>query len=336
MAVTRLTDLIVPSIFDPYVQELSVEMNGLIASGIVETRPDLSAKLNGGGRTFDMPFYRDLSNTESNVSSDDPTSYSTPLNITTGQAVAIRHSRNQSWSDMDLEAALIGDDPLQAIARLVAGYWVRQDQRLLLASLVGVIADNEANDAGDMVYDVSNDAAGDAVAGELFSGENFIATEQTMGDAQAGLAAVCMHSVVYARARVLDLIDYALDSQGAPTIPTYMGKRVIVDDQVTATAGTYRTAYNTYLFGLGAFGFGEGTPRTPSEAERVPSAGDGGGQEVLYSRREFILHPPGFAWQSSSMAGESPTNTELQAAANWDRVAASRKSVRIAVLRTNG
>lgn len=335
MAVIRLSDLIVPSVFTPYMQQVSTELNALLQSGIIQPSAQLSEMIRGGGKTFDMPHYNDLGNTEANISSDDPTSSSTPQKITTGKGIAIRHSRNQSWSDMDLNSALVGNDPMAAVARLVAGYWNRQDQRMLISTIKGIIADNVANDSGDMVYDIGNDLASAITDAELFSAEAFITAEQTMGDAQAGLVAVGMHSVVYARARVLDLIDFVPDSQGRPTIPTYLGKRVLVDDQLPAVAGSNRIKYDTYLFGLGAFGWAEGTPKTPTEVDRTPAAGDGGGQETLYSRREFILSPPGFQWTSSSMAGQSPTNTELETAANWDRVY-DRKNVRLAVLRTNG
>lgn len=335
MAVIQLSDLIVPSVFTPYMQQLSVELNRLIQSGIVGTSADLVELIAGAGKTFDMPHYNDLGNTEANVSSDNPASSSTPEKITTGKGIAIRHSRNQSWSDMDLNSALVGNDPMAAVAKLVAGYWLRQDQRALISGIKGIIADNIANDGSDMIHVIGNDSADAITDAELFSAEAVITAEQTMGDAQDGLVAICMHSVIFARARIQNLIDYMLDSDGKPTIPTYLGKEVLVDDTMPAVAGSNRILYDTYLFGRSAFGWAEGTPKTPTEVERDAAAGDGGGQETLHSRREFILSPPGFQWTSSSMALNSPTNAELELAANWDRVY-DRKIVRMAVLRTNG
>ena len=64
-------------------------------------------------------------------------------------------------------------------------------------------------------------------------------------------------------------------------------------------------------------------------------AGDGGGQEFLVSRQERALHPTGTAWLAGSMALESPTNTELALATNWDKVV-DRKLIPVAELRTNG
>jgi hypothetical protein len=70
---------------------------------------------------------------------------------------------------------------------------------------------------------------------------------------------------------------------------------------------------------------------------RREEAGQGGGSEVLYSRRELLMHPRGFAWLAtpgSGMAGQSPTNAELATATNWDRRFA-RKLIPLAELRVN-
>ena len=337
MPVTQLSDLIVPEVFNPYMQQMSYEANALVDSGIVEVREDESIVnfLTGGGDTVEMPFYNDLTDTEANVSSDDPSTTSSPQKITTGQATMIRQSKNQSWSSMDLNAALAGNDPLMAIGNLVNGYWRRQDQRSLLASLKGIVADNEANDSGDMVHDISIDTT-DALTDEnRISGAAVVTAEQTAGDAQGMFTGIAMHSVVYAQLRQNDLIEFIRESESNAMIPFYQGKRVFVDDLCPAVMGVNKIAYDTFLFAMGAFGFREGMPQTPTEVFRAPDSGNGGGQEFLYNRREYILHPPGFKWTSDTMAGKSPTHAELENAVNWDRVY-DRKGIRLAVLRTNG
>jgi hypothetical protein len=133
----------------------------------------------------------------------------------------------------------------------------------------------------------------------------------------------------------LNLIDFIPDSEGRVSIPTYLGRRVIVDDGLPALTVNGNLEYSTYLFGAGAVALGVGSPKVPTAVHREELAGNGGGEEILTNRAELIIHPRGFAWLSASMAGESPTNTELRAAANWDR-RFERKLVRIAELRTNG
>lgn len=338
MASTTLSDLIVPSVFDPYVQLRSVELSALYQSGIIQTDAKLDALAKGDGKTFNMPFFNDLSNTSSsNVSSDDTAQSATAQKITAGQDVAVKHYRNQSWSSADLNAAVVGTDPMRAVADLVAGYWVRDMQRILIASLTGILLDNAANDASDMLVDVATDAVGAPTADELISAENIITAQQTMGDHSGAIVAIAMHSVPYARLRKLNLIQFIPNSvnAAAAAIPTYLGMRVIVDDQCPAVAGTNRIKYTSYLFGAGAVGFGQGQPKTPSEVQRWANQGNGEGVEILYSRNHFILHPRGIKATNASVAGASPTNTELALAANWDRVY-DRKLVRIAALRTNG
>jgi len=68
-------------------------------------------------------------------------------------------------------------------------------------------------------------------------------------------------------------------------VPTYLGKRVIVDDGLPAADGVY----TTYIFGEGAFGLGEGAAPVPTEFDRDSLAGD----DIMINRRHFILHPRG-------------------------------------------
>jgi hypothetical protein len=85
------------------------------------------------------------------------------------------------------------------------------------------------------------------------------------------------------------------------------------------------------MFGNGALGLGQGNAPVPSETDRDSLAGN----DVLVTRSHFIMHPRGIKFTSSSVAGPTPSNTELGAAANWDRVY-SRKNVRVAQVITNG
>lgn len=336
MAVTRLTDLIIPEVFTPYMQVETARLDVFQSSGIVVEDSRLSALLDGGANSFQVPFFKDLDETESNISDDDPASFATPANITTGKQIAQRHNRNRAWSDMDLNQQLAGAKPMEAIARRVAKYWAGQRQRLVINSLRGLFADNIANDSGDMVKNVAIGSSGTPTAAHLFSAEAVIDAGQTMGDSEKKLRGIAMHSVVFARAKKNNLIDYVPDSMGQVEIPTFLGKRVIVDDGLPVVTNGSNTEYHSYLFGPGALGLGVGRPPVPVETDRVVLAGGGGGQEVLATRVEMCLHPYGFAWTTSSMVKKSPTFAELATAANWDRRYPERKQIELALLITNG
>ena len=137
-----------------------------------------------------------------------------------------------------------------------------------------------------------------------------------------------MHSDIYRAALKADLIAFIPQSQGAP-IRTYRGLAVIVDDGLPSAGGNYTTA----LFGPGAVGFGVSAPRIAegTEVENLPSAGKGGGQQILHSRVNLAVHPAGFTWQEASVVGESPSIAELDDAANWNRVF-ERKAIPLAFL----
>lgn len=224
---------------------------------------------------------------------------------------------------MSLASELSGSDALARIQSRVTAYWDRQYSKRLIASLLGVLASNVTNNAGDMVNDIS----GGAGTAANFNGAAVIATALTMGDQLGQFKAIAMHSHIYGEALSNDEITYFKPSENSLEIATYKGMAVIVDDELTPAAGVY----TTILFGLGAVGFGMSAPRTGygTELFRVPAAGNGGGQTVLHSRFNVGLHPLGFAWAdgagANAIAGDSPTIAELSNGAHWSRVACSSK-----------
>lgn len=340
--VTRIQDVIVPEIFNPYVQTLTKERSAIIQSGAMVADADLSNLLSGGGLTFNQPFWQDLSREdEENISNDNPSDKSTPNKIGAGKEIQVRLSRNNSWSTMDLTGTLAGSDPMQAIAARVAAYWTQRLQRAFIAAQKGVFAMNDAAPAGgsthtqgDMTFDASGTSFVDGVTN--FSAENFLDATQTMGDGQQDLRLVVMHSVVYNRAKKNNLIDFVPDAinGNAAEVPYFLGKRVIVDDGMPNNSGVFET----WIYGAGAWRFGQGNAPVPTEVQRDPSAGKGGGQDILFNRVEWCLHPVGHAYVGQGYGGGGPTNAatsgNLAAATSWSRVFPERKQIQIARLLT--
>jgi hypothetical protein len=338
--VTRISDIVVPQIFSSYTQQLTQEKSRLIRSGAITVDGALTTALAGGGLTFNEPSFRDLDNDTENISSDDPAANSTPNKIGTSTEIQVRLSRNNSWSSMDLTGDLAGADPLQAISTRVADYWVRRMQLVFVATLNGVFADNAAAPSGsdthtinDMTRDISGAGFVDGVTN--FRAEAFIDATATMGDSMGELTMVMVHSVVYAQMQKNNLIDFIVDSSNgmAVNIPTFLGREVIVDDGVPRTGGVF----NTWLFGAGAVRMGAGSPKTPTEVFRAPAAGNGSGQDILYNRVEWAMHPVGCSYIGTAASGgpsNAATANNLAAAASWSRVYPERKQIRIARLIT--
>lgn len=326
MAVVQIADVIVPSIFTPYIVADTMQRSALVDSGVAVRNGVIEAQLTAGSDLFSVPFWNDLGNDQPDIVDDDPTHFSTPKKITSGVQKVRKSFLHQSWSAMNLASELAGSDALARIQNRTSAYWTRVLQSRLIASLSGVLADNIANDSGDMVSDIS---AGTGTAA-VFSPGAMIDAAGTLGDAMGGLSAVAMHSAVFKAALKNDLIVSIPDSRGG-TINTYRGLAVIVDDGMPVTAGVYTTV----LFGGGAVGYGVTAPAIAkgTEIENLPSAGNGGGQQVLHSRVNEAIHPAGFTWLEGSVAGESPTLAELALAANWSRVV-ERKAVPLAFLKS--
>lgn len=339
MATTQISDVVVPEVFTPYVQQLTMEKSRLVQSGAIATSGLINQLLAGGGLTFNVPSFRDLVNEDENISTDEDygVNDSTPKKTGTSKEVAVRLSRNQSWSSTDLAAALAGEDPMESIASRVAYYWTRRMQAAFVATINGIFADNDAAPAGTehVQGDLTNDVSGSSysVGVTNFSAEAFLDALVTMGDGQEDLTMVMMHSIVYNRAQKSNLIDFIPDSTGRVQIPTFLGREVVVDDGVPNTNGVY----DTWLFGPGVVQMGTGAPKTPTEIERKPEAGNGGGLEILFNRVQWCMHPSGHAYVGTAPNGgpsNAATTNNLAAAASWQRVYPERKQIKIARLKT--
>ena len=307
---TKIADVIVPEVFNPYVVQKTAELSAFAQAGVISTDPAFDALATAGGKLINMPFWSDLTGDDEVLSDSTPL---TPGKITAGQDVATLLMRGRAWKANDLATALSGSDPMAAIGDLVAAYWARQEQKTLINTLKGVFL--AASMAGNK-SDISG-AVDPAVA--EFTASTFIDAAYKLGDAESKLTAIAMHSATFASLRKQNLIDYVFDSDNKP-IATYMEKRVIVDDGMPVSVGVY----STYLFGAGAIAKGNGAAPVPTETDRDSLQGD----DILINRQHFILHPRGVAFQAASVAGSSATNAELATAANWIR-AYENKNIRI-------
>ena len=220
MPVIQIADVIVPAEFTAYQIEKSMVSTALYQSGVLAKNGAISDALAVGSNNFSVPFWRDdvAGNAEANPSNDDPTVLSTPQKITSGRQIVRKSFLNQSWSEMSLAAELAGNDPIVALQERVSAYWNRQWEKRLIALFLGVLASNVANNASDMVVDISG-ASGTAAD---FSAEAVIDTAATLGDALDSVKAVAMHSAIYTEALKNDLIEFIPQSAGLP-IKTFRG-----------------------------------------------------------------------------------------------------------------
>lgn len=337
MATTRLSDVIIPQVYNTYTAVNSPEKTAFFQSGIITQDAMLNEKANSGGNQVNLPFWNDLDPTVApNLSSTDPAVYATPDKVTTAKQIAQLTYINKAYSAADLTGELAGSSPNQHIRNRFGTYWMRQWQRRLTATVNGIYADNIAANSSDMIINVASESIAGQTASTKFNLNSFVDATHTMGDVASDLRAIAVHSAIHAQMSKNDDIVYVPDSLGKLAIPTYMGLRVIIDDNMPAVAGTTNgVKYTSVIFGAGALGYGEGSAMIPVEIEREALAGNGGGIETIIERKTWLIHPFGYQVVAQG-AAETGTHTlaELAAAATWSRIL-TRKLVPMAFLVTN-
>jgi hypothetical protein len=325
--VVRLSDVIVPEVYGKYIVEQSVKKTNFYRSGILATDNRINDFLAGGGKTFDMPFWQNLTGEAQAIQSG--TAIET-RKITTEKMVARRLLFHDGRSAEELAGALSGDNPMDAIAAKVDEWWAQQYQEILISILKGVIADNIANDSGDMVHDITT--SGTPGTANKISSSAFINAVMKFGDAADQFTAIAMHGVPYATLLNANLITTEPTNTQNLGFGAYLGKTVIVTDELGYDTDGSNKEYMSIIFKPGALMYGEsGKGITVVETDRRAEYGE----DRLFTRRQFCMHPLGFKWLETSVAGDNPTRRELQEAGNWDRVF-EKKNCGFVALITNG
>lgn len=337
MANTELSDIFVPEVFESYQVNDSVELTAFAESGVLRLDPTLDQRANAGGMITTIPFWNDLDATiEPNYSNTTYTDIATPQKIDSGEMTSRISYLNEGFSSSDLNKELAGSDPMQRIANRVDSYWARQFQRRAIALAVGLYNENVASGNSDMVIDVSSQTPGAITDANRFTADGFIDTQFTMGDRAVSMSVLAVHSVIAKKMSKDQLIETVRDADGKVLYKTYMDARIVIDDSMPSFGTGVDRKYLSILFGPGAIGYGRGTPKTPSEVERYPERANGGGVEVLWSRKTWLIHPAGYSFLSTQITapGLSPTWADLEDADNWERVL-DRKKVPMAFYVTN-
>lgn len=330
---TILSDVIFRDELRDYITVNSVERTAFFESGILTSNSDMSTLLSSPSNTFTIPWWVDLdASIESNYSNDVYTDIAVPLSVHTASMQARAAYLNEGWNCMNLVKNITKQDPLEFVAGRLLSYWRKVAQRRAIATVVGIYNDNVASNGSDMVID----------AGGQISAAAIIRAKATMGDYSGqlgGLSVIAMHSAVQTELQILNLIDFTPIADQIPEFGRFQGMRVVVDDGMPVITGT-PNKYLSVIFGPGALGFAEETPPGEDglEYDRAPDHGNGGGTETLWNRRNFVVHPLGYSFLSTTITG-TPTTTrpvsanwaDLALATNWERKFA-RKQVPLAFI----
>lgn len=330
MANTAISDIVVPQVFAPYALEQSIEKNALIKSGVAALNPALSARLAGGGLTFNFPSFRnaDQSSTAANSSVSDSSVNAVPEKMLARSNVAVRMERNKVWSSTDLTAAVAGADPLQAVIAYAQDAVNKWRTASVMSVMAGVV--NETRLATSVNTIASESIAGQSASTKWSAGA-LIDTLAVWGDMGMEAPVLLMHSAVFRSLQKTEPNAFVPVSSTNVFFPTYLGFPVLVDDRYTSRAGTTDgVVYTTYLLKPGAIEYGIGRHANPVEVERSVLGGNGGGAELLALRDVFTFHIVGAKF-TGTPAADIPTDTELATASNW-AIAFDAKQMGVAAL----
>jgi len=322
---TLRSDIIIPEVFTPYVIEQTTQRDAFLASGVVQPMAELNAQ--EGGDFINVPFYK------ANLSGDfevltDSTSL-TPGKITADKQIGVILHRGRAFEARDLAALAAGSDPMAAIGAKIADYVANQRQKDLLSCLQGVFGSLNSNTSSSAFFDLCIDSeSGDTPT--TLSPRHVAEARAILGDQGDKLAAVAMHSKVYYDLVERRAIDYvaSTDARGTSTtqsggsiaaayggevsVPTYMGLRVIVSDDVPTAGSGGSTEYGTFFFTSGAVASGEQLAMQTETDRDILAKSDAMSIDLHY-----CFHPVGAKWRVTTV---NPTRAQLETVSNWSKV----------------
>jgi hypothetical protein len=305
MAEVVRSNVIIPDIFEPYIEEQTTLRNTFISSGVVQPMAELNAT--EGGDFVNIPNWVANLTGDAEVLSD--SSSLTPGNITADKQRAVVLHRGRAFGARDLAALAAGSDPLSAIGNKVASYIANQQQKDLLSCLKGAFA--------TALSALSVDTSEAYPTAAMVSGARAL-----LGDQGEKLSVMAIHSSAYYELVTLKALDYVSAAElgggsgvlpvggsrtgsfGDVRIPTYMNMQVLVSDDLGAN--------EVFFFTPGAVASGE-QAGLRSEQDRDILA------KATYISFDWhnVFHPIGVKYVGT---GANPNRTTLETGANWEQV----------------
>jgi hypothetical protein len=318
---TLRSDVIVPEVFTAYVDEAVTTRSAFINSGVIQPLAILNAT--EGGDYVQVPSWTANLSGDAEVLSD--SSSLTPGKIGAEKQICPVLHRGRAWEVRTLSALAAGDDPMAAIGRKVAEYISHQQQKDIFAILKGVFGPLTSNTTGALKA-LAIDS--NATAGVLSPGK-VAEARAALGDQGEKLSVIAMHSKVYydlVERRAIEYVTAAEARQTADSampdafggnlanaygnveVPTYMGLRVIVSDDVNNDG----TNYASYLFTPGAMASGTQSGLVTETDRDILALSD-----AMSVHWHNLYHPLGMSYTAG---GVNPSRATLETVGNWTQI----------------
>ena len=327
-----------PDVFTDYIQEVDPVHTSIINSGVLRVSPEISAVLTDKNNVFTVPNYAPLTGEAKNY---DGETDNTPVEVSAKKQTGMAFRRMAAWKDQDFTRELTGADPLGDVARKVAYYQQKNNQKDLLSIVDGVLSvDAMSSHVKDITASKGSSSTATPTAENRLSADTFLdAAQEALGDNFDDLTMVAMHSRVYTNLLKLQLVNniattpdaYSRGVQFGLLLNKYL---VMVDDSLTTSTKDGAATYTTYLLGEGSIATARNVRiDRPNYVNYDPESK--GGVNKLYTKWGMAMHPLGMSLDVSKIAKNSPTRTELGTKANWTKVWDS-KNIKLAKIVSNG
>jgi len=320
---TLRSDVIVPEVFTAYVDEAVTTRSAFLNSGVIQPLEILNAQ--EGGDFINVPSWSANLTGDAEVLSDSTSL--TPGKIGAEKQICPVLHRGRAWEVRTLAALAAGDDPMGAIGRKVAEYISHQQQKDVFSILKGVFGPLTSNTTGALKA-LAIDS--NATASVLSPGK-VAEARAALGDQGEKLSVIAMHSKVYYDLVERRAIEYVTAAEARQTadnsmpdafggnlanaygnveVPTYMGLRVIVSDDVNNDG----TNYASYLFTPGAMASGTQSGLVTETDRDILALSD-----AMSVHWHNLYHPLGLSYKSGT-GGANPSRTTLETASNWEQI----------------
>lgn len=301
----------------------SAEYLGIInsKSGIVVQDPRITklTQAADAGTRIEIPFVQESTYSGLNISDFSETD-GTITDISKLRSFAWVGHFNKIYAEHDMERLVgSGYSSLAAARALIGRYFQKAHQSIIVATILGCIASNKANNSGDNVK---------VFTASTFSYDNFVDTILLAGEEMSNFGAIIIHPTVKGQIMKADKSSIQTVKDSALGDVEYYNNLEIISasDLPIVVDATNGNRYTSVIIRKGAFVYAPGKVDYPVEEVRNGLKGNGGGKSAVVFRTAFLLAPQGWSYNKAAQVGEAPTVAELQNPANWTRMVAAKQA----------
>lgn len=326
-----------PEVFSQYMNENPTWNDRILASGVLVQDNTIMDLIGEKGNVATLPFYTPIDEFDSQALNNDGLTNNTPVEISGKKQTAMLIQRMKAWKAQDFTKELTGTDPMTHIANSVASFYKQVRTRDLMSTIDAVLS---LSGMEKHVTDLSLSGEGTVSDDNKINDTTLIfAQQKAIGDSDANMGLLVMHSYIYAKYKAMGLVDYnkytiANAVERDVELPTIGGFIPLVTDRFTVDASGTNPVYSTYMLGSGSVLTCDKTNYENAYYTDYDPETNAGIQK-LYTKQGYVMHPNGFSINANKISKESPTNAELGTKGNWS-LAFNEKNIKMGVIKSNG